>query len=197
MLSQLQDTRNLPGSQLSTHLEMRRNLPNGPHMAVPSILKQTAHGPHLQTCSGLEQCQGSTIDGKCSNANEETNKTVSKRTVHKMPFQIHEKGNLLVPKPSTHVKTCKTITYGPQMAILPTQQQPNDGPTSQDVGKLKLRHTDAVDREHSKVNVKTMENVSGDRMMRNTPSMIQERNIPLNQQPMHSKTCNRSLHSPQ
>jgi len=73
-----------------------------------------------------------------------------------MLFQIHEKGNLLVPEPSMHVKTCKTITYGPQTAILPTQQQPNDGLTSQGVGRLKLHHSDAVDGERSKANVKTM-----------------------------------------
>jgi len=76
--SQLQDTGNLPGSQPSTHLEMHRNPPNGPHTAIPSILKQTTHGPHLQTCSGLEQCQGSAIDGKCLNANDKTNKIISK-----------------------------------------------------------------------------------------------------------------------
>ena len=97
-----------------------------------------------------------------------------------------------------HVKTCKTITYGPQTAILPTQQQPNDSPTSQGVGRLKLCHTDAVDRECSKANVKTMKNVSGDRTTHNMLSMIQERrNIPLNQQPTCSKTRNRSLHGPQ
>jgi len=117
---------------------------------------------------------------------------------HRVPFQIHEKGNLLVPEPSMCIKMCKTITYGPQMAILPTQQQPNDGPTSQGVGRLKLCHTDTVDGEHSKVNIKTMKNVSGDRMTHNMPSMIQERrNILLNQQLTCSKIHNRSLHSPQ
>jgi len=107
--SQLQETGNLPGSQPSTHLEMHRNPSNGPHMAVPSTLNLTNHGPHLQTCGGLEQCQGSTVDGKCSNANKETNKIVSKQTVCRTPFQIHEKGNLLVSEPSMCVKMHKMI----------------------------------------------------------------------------------------
>jgi len=84
------------------------------------------------------------------------------------------------------------------MAVLPTQQQLNDGPTSQGVGRLKLHHTDAVDGERSKANIKTMKNVSGARTTCNMLSMIQERrNIPLNQQPTCSKTRNRSLHGPQ
>jgi len=68
----------------------------------------------------------------------------------------------------------------------------------QQVKGLKLHHTDTVDGEHSKVNVKTMENVSGYRTMHNMLSMIQKRrNIPLTQQPTCSKMHNISLHSPQ
>jgi len=117
---------------------------------------------------------------------------------HKTPFQIQEERNLLVPKHLTHIKTHKTTTYEPQMAIIPIQQKPNDGSTSQGVGRLKLCHTDAVDRERLKVNIKTMKNVSGDRMTHNMPFMIQKRrNIPLTQQLMCSKMHNRSLHGPQ
>ena len=50
--------------------------------------------------------------------------------------------------------------YKPQMAVIPIQQKPNDGSTSQGVGRLKLRHTDAVDGECLKANIKTMKNVS-------------------------------------
>jgi len=92
---------------------------------------------------------------------------------HKTPFQIQKERNLLVPKHLTHVKMHKTTTYEPQMAVIPIQQKPNDSLTSQGVGRLKLHHTDSDDGEHLKANVKTMKNVSGDRMMRNTPSMIQ------------------------
>ena len=88
--------------------------------------------------------------------NEETNKIVSKQMACRTPFQIHEERNLLVPKHLMHVKMHKTTTYEPQMAVIPIQQKLNDSLTSQGVGRLKLRHTDAVDREHSKANVKTM-----------------------------------------
>jgi len=116
----------------------------------------------------------------------------------KTPFQIQKERNLLVPEHLTCIKMCKMTTYKPQMAIIPIQQKPNDGSTSQGVGRLKLCHTDTVDGEHSKVNIKTMKNVSGDRMTRNMLFMIQERrNIPLNQQLTHSKMRNRSLHGPQ
>jgi len=117
---------------------------------------------------------------------------------YKTLFQIQEKGNLLVSKHSTHVKTRKMTTYRPQMAILPIQQKPNDSSTSQGIGRLKLCHTNAVDGEHLKANIKTIKNVSGYRTMHNMLSIIQERrNIPLTQQPTYSKTHNRPLHGPQ
>jgi len=91
----------------------------------------------------------------------------------------------------------KKTTYGPQTAILPIQQQPNDGSTSQGVGGLKLRHSDAVDRKHSKVNIKTIKNISKHGTMHDMLSIIHNRgDLPASQYPKHSKTCNRSMHSP-
>jgi len=174
MPSQLQETGNLPGSQLSTCLEMHRNPPNSPHTAIPSILKQTAHGPCLWTCSRLEQCQGSTVDRKHSNVNNKSNKIISKWTACNMLYQIYRTGNLLIPQHAMCIKTHKMSIYSLQMAILPIQLQLNNSSAYQQVKGLKLHHTDVVGGEHSNVNIKTMKHVSRHWMMCNTLSTIQK-----------------------
>jgi len=148
---------------------------------------------------GLEQHQGSISDGKHSDANNKTNKKASsKETVCKKPSQIYEKGNLLVPEHSMCIKMHKKTTYGPQMAILPIQQQLNDGSTIQGIDGLKLHHSNTVDRKCLKANIKTIKNVSEQRRMCNAPSIVQKGgDLPVFQQPTHSKTCNRSIHGPQ
>jgi len=197
--SQLQDTGSLPGSQPSTCLEMHRSIPNGPHMAVCSILKKTNYGLQSWTSSVLERCQDSAGDGKRSDVNDKTNKKAkNKEMVHKMPSQIHEEGNLLIPKHSTCIKAHKMTTYEPQMAVLPIQQQPKDGSSSQGVGGLKLHHHDAVDEKRLKANVKTIKNVSEHGTMHDAPSIIHnEGDLLIPQHPMHSKMHNESMHSPQ
>jgi len=197
-LSQLQDTRSLPGSQPSMHLETCRSIPNSPHTAVCSILKNTNYSPQSWTSSGLEQHQDGASDGKCSDANDKTNKkTNNKETAHKTLSQIYGEGNLLVPEQPTCVKMHKKTIYGHQIAVLPIQQQPNDGSTSQGVGGLKLRHSDTVDRKHSKVNIKTIKNVSEHGTTHDTMSIIHNReDLPVSQYPTYSKTHNRSMHSP-
>jgi len=125
-------------------------------------------------------------------------KTSNKETVHKTPSQIYEERNLLVPEHSTHIKTHKKTKYGPQMAILPIQQQLKDGSTSQGVGGLKLCHSNTVDGKHSKANVKTIKNVSEQRKTHNVLSIIHNGgDLLVSQYPTHSKMHNRSMHRPQ
>jgi len=148
---------------------------------------------------GLAADWNGASDRKCLDVNDKTNKkTSNKETAHKTPSQIYGEGNLLVPKHPMHVKMCKKTTYGPQMAVLPIQQQLNDSSTSQGVGGLKLHHSNAVDRKHSKANVKTIKNVSEHGTTHDAPSIIHNRgDLPVSHYPMHSKTRSRPMHSPQ
>jgi len=112
--------------------------------------------------------------------------------------QIYKEGNLLIPKHSMCIKACKMTTYRPQMAVLPIQQQPKDSSSSQGVGGLKLCHHNTVDGKCLKANIKTIKKVSEQRTTCNAPSIIYNRgDLQVSQYPMHSKMCNRSMHSPQ
>ena len=191
-LSQLQDTGSLPGSQPSMHLEMHRSVPNSPHMAIHSILKKTNYGLQSRTSGGLEQHQDGASDRKHSDVNDKINKKASnKETAHKTPSQRYKEENLMCIK--MHKTEC-----GPQMAVLPIQQQPDDGLTVQGVGGLKLCHSDAVDRKRSKANIKTIKKISEHGTTHDALSIIHNKgDLPIPQHPTRSKTCNESMHSPQ
>ena len=168
-------------------------------MAPTWLCVQSSSRPIMALSCRLVADWNGASDGKCSDANDKTNKKASnKEMVCKTLSQIHGEGNLLVPKHSTCVKTHKMAIYRPQMAVLPIQQQLKDGSTSQGVGGWKLCHCDTADGKHSKANIKTIKNVSEHGMMHDTPSKIQAGgDLLVPQHPMHSKMCNRSIHGHQ